>query len=303
MTRRDYLTVLAGTLGTGLTSCQNVPSGGATRESLPLEITFKGQEKFHSLVSRAKAENWASLPIHARTAAVGKALVGTRYENFTLELSDTQESPCVNFLAMDCWTFYENALAFARMLHHPGPYNPEDLLRYIELERYRDGRCDGTYLSRMHHLEEVFANNQSRGLGRNITAELGGIPIRRQILEMQRDQKSYRALVANPDYVDAIARIESRVSSLPVNYLPNERVPNAEGSLRNGDIIAIVGADGAAYTTHVGMALRDGTRCRFMHATSRFDKGRQVLIDGPISNYLAESSDHIGIIVFRPSEA
>jgi hypothetical protein len=303
MTRRDYLTALAGLLGTGMTSCQNSPSATGTGASLPLAVTFKGQPKFNALVARAQAEGWASLPLHERTATVGKALVGTTYQNFTLELSDTQESPCVNFQALDCWTFYETALAFARMLHHPGPHTPQDLLHYIELERYRDGHCDGTYLSRMHHLEEVFANNQQRGLGRNITAELGGSPIRRQILEMQRDQKSYRALVANPRYVDAIARIESRVSNLPVTYLPNERVPSAESSLRNGDIIAIVGADDAAYTTHVGMALRDGSRCRFMHATSRFDKGRQVVIDGPISGYLAESPDHIGIIVFRPAEA
>ena len=303
MNRRDCLLSLTGLLATGLPSCQSTNPGTAAGTRLPQALTFKGQSKFQSLVSRAQAEGWASLPIHERTAAVGKALVGTTYQNFTLELSDNVECPCVNFHALDCWTFYETALAFARMLRKPGPYQPQDLLHYIELERYRDGRCDGSYLSRMHHLEEVFANNQQRGLGRNITAELGGVPIQRQIMEMQHDWKSYRSLVANPSYREGIARVEARVSTLPVAYLPNQRVPSAESSLRNGDIIAIVGADSSAYTTHVGMALRDGGRCRFMHATSRFDKGRQVVIDGPISSYLAESSDHIGIIVFRPYEA
>jgi hypothetical protein len=188
------------------------------------------------------------------------------------------------------------------MLPKAKVYEPSELLRFIELERYRNGHCDGTYLSRMHHLEEVFANNQQRGLGRNITSELGGVPIHRQIMEMQHDWKSYRSLVANPSYRAGIARVEARVSNLPVTYLPNRRVPSAESSLRSGDIIAIVGAEEGAYTTHVGMALQQGSRCHFMHATSRFDKGRQVVIDGPISSYLAESSDHIGIIVFRPYE-
>jgi hypothetical protein len=176
------------------------------------------------------------------------------------------------------------------------------LLRYIEMERYRNGRCDGTYLSRMHHLEEVFANNQSRGLGRNITRDLGGLPIQRNITEMQHDWKSYRALVANPSYRDGIARVERSVSRLPVSYIPRGRVPGIESKLRSGDIIAIVSADQSGYTSHVGMAVRDGSRCRFMHATSRNDKGRRVYFDGTISQYLSESSDHIGIIVFRPAE-
>ncbi len=302
MKRRQSLNTLTGLLGAGLAGCQQVPDRGSAGAALPLSVTFKGRDKFQSLVARAQAEGWAGLPLPERIVTVGKALVGTSYQNFTLELSDTQESPCVNFQALDCWTFYETALAFARMLRRPGPYQPPDLLRFIELERYRNGRCDGTYLSRMHHLEEVFANNQQRGLGRNITAELGGVPIQRQVREMQRDRNSYRSLVANPSYLTAIAQIEARVSRMPVIYLPNAQVPAAESSLRHGDIIAIVGADADAYTTHVGLAYRDGARCRFMHATSRFDKGRQAIIDGPISGYLAESPDHIGIIVFRPYE-
>jgi hypothetical protein len=37
---------------------------------------------------------------------------------------------------MDCWTYYENALAFARMLRYkPGPYTPQDMLHMVELER------------------------------------------------------------------------------------------------------------------------------------------------------------------------
>jgi hypothetical protein len=47
------------------------------------------------------------LSIGNRTAAVGQALVGTRYKHFTLEIDNRIESPSVNFHGMDCWTFFE----------------------------------------------------------------------------------------------------------------------------------------------------------------------------------------------------
>src|SRR6056297_1164814 len=83
-----------------------------------------------------------------RTATVGKALCGVPYGNYTLEIDDRIESPSANFLTMDCWTFYEISLAFARMIKNPeSACLREALLHYIELERYRDRKCDGNYLS------------------------------------------------------------------------------------------------------------------------------------------------------------
>ena len=65
--------------------------------TLPMRTVFKGQDRFEQLVVRAKAENWKSLPIGERTAAVGQAMVGTPYRSFTLEVDDRVESPSVNF--------------------------------------------------------------------------------------------------------------------------------------------------------------------------------------------------------------
>ena len=33
-------------------------------------------------------------------------------------------------------------------------WKPETMLRYIELDRYRGGQCTGSYLSRLHYLED-----------------------------------------------------------------------------------------------------------------------------------------------------
>lgn len=110
---------------------------------LPWNTVFKGEDKFYALTARAQSENWAALPLARRTATVGRALAGTRYGNYTLEIDDRVEAPSVNLYALDCWTFYEVSLAFARVIGtHPGPWSPVELLRMVEMERYRNGLCD-----------------------------------------------------------------------------------------------------------------------------------------------------------------
>src|SRR6516164_9216241 len=88
----------------------------ASESRLPFSTVFKGQDQFNRLVAKAKTENWTSLPIGDRTAAVGQSLVGTRYKHFTLEIDNRVEAPSANFQGMDCWTFFEISLGFARML-------------------------------------------------------------------------------------------------------------------------------------------------------------------------------------------
>ena len=113
----------------------------AYESRLPFSTVFKGQDQFNRLVAKAKAGNWKTRPIGERTAAVGQALVGTRYKHFTLEIDNRIESPSVNFNGMDCWTFFEIALGFARMLNEPeSNWTPERMLYYIEQDRYRGGK-------------------------------------------------------------------------------------------------------------------------------------------------------------------
>ena len=273
-------------------------------QRLPMSTVFKGEEKFRRLVAMAERGNWRALPLGERTATVGRELIGTPYVNYTLEIDDHIEAPSVNLDGLDCWTFYEIALGFARMLRvKDGDYQPRDLLHMIEVERYRDGRCTGDYLSRMHFLEDVFHDNQRRGLARNPTRELGGVRITRQIREMSNAWKSYRYLRNNPELRTRMARIEDEVSALPVYHIPKSRVAGIERHLRTGDIIAITSTWHGSYTSHVGLAYRDNAgTLRFMHATSERDKGRQVILDRRLSEYLAERRHRAGIIVCRPLE-
>ncbi len=268
---------------------------------LPLSTTFKGTAKFNRLVTQAQQENWRALPIGERTARVGMALLGTPYVNYTLEIDDRIEAPSVNFNGLDCWTFYETSLAFARMIKaKPVGATPQDLLHYIELERYRSGKCTGSYLSRMHHLEEVFYDNTRRGLSTNPTKALGGVRIQRNVREMTVAWKSYRYLRINPGLRPGMAEVERRVSALPVYYIPKAKVAAVEKELRTGDIVAIVSDWPGGYTSHVGMVVKRPDGMHFLHASAQRTKGRKVILDGRISSYLKGSDSHIGIIVYRP---
>lgn len=277
--------------------------GFASESRLPFGTVFKGQDQFNRLVSKSKAGNWKALPVGERTAAVGQALVGTRYKHFTLEIDNRIESPSVNFQGMDCWTFFEIALSFARMLNEPeSNWTPERLLHYIEMDRYRGGECTGEYLSRLHYLEDWLYDNNRRGLVEDLTRELGGRSVPHSAREMTAGWRHYRYLAANRSLLGPLARMEANVSSRPLYEIPKDRVAGIESKLRSGDIIGIISRDrgGLRSTAHVGLALRtsDGV-LHFMHASSPSNYGR-VVVDSQLSKYLYRYRSDSGILVARP---
>src|ERR1700745_1569977 len=165
----------------------------ASESRLPFSTVFKGQDQFNRLMAKAKAENWKALPIGERTAAVGQALVGTRYKHFTLEIDNRIESPSVNFNGLDCWTFFEASLAFSRMLNESeANWTPENFLHYIVVARYRGGVCTGEYLSRLHYLEDWLYDNDKRGLVEDLTPKLGGKSVPHAAREMTVAWRHYR---------------------------------------------------------------------------------------------------------------
>ena len=278
-------------------------SAFATQTGLPFSTVFKGHEQFDRLVAKAKEGNWKALPIGERTAAVGLALVGTRYRHFTLEIDSRVEAPSVNFNGMDCWTFFETALGFARMLNEPeGNWTPEQLLHYIEMDRYRGGVCTGEYLSRLHYLEDWLHDNDRRGLVEDLTRDLGGRNVPHSAREMSVGWRHYRYLAANKSLLGPLAQMEARVSSQSLYQIPKDRVAKIEPKLQSGDIIGIVSHDGRRLysTSHVGLALRtkDGV-LHFMHASAPNNYGR-VVVDSRLSTYLRRFRSDSGILVARP---
>ncbi len=269
---------------------------------LPFTTVFKGRDRFDRLVALAKANDWKSLPIGERTATVGRALTGTRYKSFTLEIDNRIEAASANFNGMDCWTFFEIALGFARMLDEsPEDWTPERLLHYIEVDRYRGGECTGDYLSRLHYLEDWLSDNNQRGLVDDLTRDLGGVSVPHSAREMSVGWHHYRYLKANRRLLRPLAQMEARVSSHSLYMIPKNRVAGIESKLRDGDIIGIVSRDrtGLYSTSHVGLAVGENGALHFMHAPSPQNYGR-VVVDSRLSSYLYRYRTDAGILVARP---
>ncbi len=280
-----------------------VPAPARHTGLLPIGTVFIGQDRFEARVRQLRplAEKVRALPMGERTAWFGQMLLGTPYKGYTLEIDDHVEAPSVNLGGLDCWTFFETALAFARMVEEPeDQWTPETLLRFIEMDRYWGGECDGTYLSRLHYLEDWLHDNSKRGLVRDLTRSLGGINVANSAIEMTRNWKKYRYMRSNPELRAGITELESRLRRQPLVMVPKSHVRDIEDQLQNGDIIGIVGRDGASYgTTHVGLAIRKGGVLCLMHASAPFNLGK-VIIESRLSDYLNKHATHAGIIVGRP---
>ncbi|MES2573164.1 MAG: N-acetylmuramoyl-L-alanine amidase-like domain-containing protein, partial [Verrucomicrobiota bacterium] len=249
--------------------------GAFAGASLPFDTVFKGRARFDELVARA--DTWKTLPLGERTAAIGRALCGTPYKGFTLEIDDHIEAPSVNLHGLDCWTFFETSLAFSRMLGEPREnWTPQTLLKYIELDRYRSGACDGSYISRLHYLEEWFIDNDRRSLVKDLTRQLGGVRVTHPANEMTINWRTYRYMRANSALRPAIRSMEKQVSAMPMYHIPKAKVAAIEPLIQTGDIIGITTRDpGGIGTSHVGMAVRseDGI-LRFMHASAPRNHGK-----------------------------
>lgn len=268
---------------------------------LPLEKTFIGQKKFQDLMNRGYRAGWAKLPLGERVNNFALALQGTPYVNYTLELHDRIEAPSVNMNGMDCWTLFEIALCMGRLVAlHPPPYSPQEMLGLIEIDRYRGGRCNGRFDSRLHHLEDWIQDNKRRGLVQDITPSLGGQPLHRRMAYMGKKPHLFRQLRADPSLVSELIRVENELSRRGITYVPKSKVPGIESKLRNGDIICIVTNWHETYTSHVGLASRDKNGVlRFLHASKNH---RKVVQDVRLSDYLKKFNTHAGIYVARPLE-
>ena len=271
--------------------------------ALPFDTAFKGTDRFESIVAKVRpmAERVRAVSIGERTAWFGQILLGTPYKGHTLEIDDIVEAPSVNFNGLDCWTFFETSLALARMVELPvAKWTPESLLYFIEQDRYWSGRCDGTYLSRLHYLEDWAKDNDRRGYVKDLTRNLGGVGVANSAIEMTHNWRGYRYMVKSPENRAGISELEAGLRRRPLFMIPKARVPEIEDRLQSGDIIGIISVDGDKYgTSHVGLALRRNGVLHFMHASAPSNYGK-VVVDTRLSEYLAKFQKHAGILVARP---
>ncbi|HVT10653.1 MAG TPA: N-acetylmuramoyl-L-alanine amidase-like domain-containing protein [Fimbriimonadaceae bacterium] len=255
---------------------------------------FVGEEVFGRLVARFGK---GRAPIGLLTGEIGVAFLGTPYVGSTLELYDDRETCCVNLAGLDCVTFYELSLCLARMIRAGGS-EPQDLVRQVELVRYRGGKLDG-YLSRLHYTSDWIADNVAKKVVENLTPKLpGAVRMDKSFDFMSTHPSAYRQLRANPSWVPTMAAIEREIAARKPWYVPNAQVGSIEPRLQTGDIVGIATKAPGLDCSHTGLVYVDerGVR-RFLNASS---VRHEVVLGERLSDYAAKYSKNLGVMIARP---
>lgn len=227
--------------------------------------------------------------------AIGKTFKGTPYVAKTLEIGET-ESLVINLHGLDCTTYVENVLAFGLLLKDEKS-DFDSFTKTLENIRYKDGKLDG-YGSRLHYFSEWISNNQEKGLVKEITSEIGGVEIEKEINFMGTHRDLYPFLKDDSNF-DKIIETEKELAKRTFCYLPQDQIEANEHLIQTGDIIALATSINGLDVTHTGIATRekDG-RIHLLHASTG---SMEVEVSKlPLADYLKGIKKNIGIMVARP---
>jgi hypothetical protein len=257
---------------------------------------------FEEKVRWAEAERLDTLTLPDAMAALGRTFVGTAYVPRTLEV-EGPEGLVIDFRGLDCVTFVENVFALGRFTRAHGvdvladrstaQAAYEALLTEI---RYRDGVIDG-YPSRLHYFTDWIGDNARRGLLRDVTDELGGVPDGEPIDFMTAHTDAYRQL-ADPANVTLVRLAEERLSAAGRTYVPQERIAEVADGIRDGDVIAATSTVTGLDVAHTGFALWVDGALRLMHAPLVGDSVQ--ISEITLAERIRGIEGQDGIIVARP---
>lgn len=237
-----------------------------------------------------------SMPIGDVIGEVGKSFIDTDYVAGTLD-KNMSESLVINLTGLDCVTFVENCLTFARCIKL-GKTTFDDYKAELKKIRYRDGVIDG-YSSRLHYFCDWIWDNEAKGIVKNITADIGGVSYNKNIDFMTTHTKSYKQL-SNSAELDGIKAAEDAINSRYYYYIPAKDISKSYDQMQTGDIIATTTNIGGLDVTHTGYVYKDSSGTYFMHASS---KSKKVIISGEeLQEYVAGDSKKTGIMIARPLE-
>jgi len=254
---------------------------------------------------------------------IGKFFLGTPYVAGTLE-TKRAEHLVVNLREHDCATFVENVVALARAITsrwsptgkpvapfkrscgaasrqkgrgflQPGEKSFEAFQRLLRKIRYRQGRLQG-YSSRLHYFSDWIHDNQKKGIVRDVTAKIGGRPLRKAMTFMTTHPNLYPPL-KNGANLQRMKFVERTISRRSLFFIPKKALRRLEDRIRDGDLIAITTNREGLDVQHVGLAERVKNGIHLLHASS--NEGKVVLSKETLYRYLMQSRARSGIMVVR----
>jgi Protein of unknown function (DUF1460) len=262
---------------------------------------FKGREVFERILQKADSEKWKALPLGELMGKIALELKGTPYVAGTLELSADKEVCSVDLTGLDCVTFFETTLDFARMLKKGGR-TPEALLAEIKLTRYRGG-APGDYSSRLHYTKDWLYDNENKHVIKVLSTLPGAEPFSQKVGFMTNHPDSYKQLAAHPDLIPSMKRQESIINCRSLTFIPLDKIAKVESMLKTGDIVGVCTSTPGIDIAHTGLVFRDGKGiAHFMDASSKKNVMKVTIEPLPISETFTWSKSLTGAVFARPLE-
>lgn len=252
----------------------------------------------NSKFNLAVDKSLSAMPINEVIVEIGKSFLDTKYVASTLEKKG-DEQLVINLTGLDCTTFLESTLAFARCIKKDKT-SFNDYQNELTFIRYRDGKID-KYPSRLHYFSDWIYNNVQKGIVKDVTKEIGGKTIKFNVNIMSGSPQYYKQLQENPDFIPIIKKQEAEINSRDYYYIPKNDIDKIENKIKTGDLIALTTNNKGEDIGHVGIAikLKDG-RIHFMHAPLAGSKVQ--ISEMPLGDYAKKIKKHSGIIVLRVEE-
>ncbi len=246
--------------------------------------------------SYAASADLAEEPMRDIVADIGKTFMGTNYESHGIEKKGDEEL-VINLTGLDCTTFVENVLVFARLIKL-GKTSFKDYENELQKIRYRSGVID-KYPSRLHYFTDWIYDNEKKGIVDDVTELVGGKPTQFHVNFMSSHPESYPQLKRHPEFLKEIRKQEAEINRRNYFYVPKERVGFVENQIDNGDIIAFTTSIPGLDVSHVGIAVRmEDNRIHLLHAPH---PGTSVQItEEPLASYINKVKKDTGIMVLKP---
>jgi len=242
-----------------------------------------------------KFSNQRGKPYEELIINTAKYFLNKPYVASTLEISDDSKI-VINLHEFDCTTFTEACISLSRVIKS-GDYSCDNLSQVFSHLRYRNGKADG-YTSRLHYTTDWIFENGRKGVLKDVTLELGGENICKNINFMSSKPDLYKHLKDNPKNIEDILKVERAINGRnSYNIIPVVSIAGNQNGIKNGDIIAFATAIEGLDYSHIGIAYWKEGKLHFIHASSRMKK--VVIESKTLINYCQGSKNCTGISVLR----
>lgn len=257
-------------------------------------------------IAAAALAGSAGVPVHLAVVDLARQWIGRPYSAFSLDRGPVERLR-IDLTRFDCVLFVEQLLALVHSRPTPealegGALDGGTLAGRAALQRfgdhvrrlrYADGQVD--YCTRQHYFSLWAEAAERQGYLVNLTPFLPGARSWNRRLDfLSRHADRYEPM-RQPRLRACIAARERNLTvALP--YLPLQQLPRSLGSLRSGDIFALVTRVPGLDVTHVGLIEVSDGRVDALHAAP----GAGVIRSRDLVRYARGVDDVVGLMVLRP---